>query len=386
MGTTMTPAAAGQMELRTTDFGNLAGWAQDNQAEALRAFLRSCTRLSRSNDALRVGTHSVSGARMAEICAAAAGLGADPQAAQARAFFEDHFQPASVVDDGSTNGLFTGYFEPEFAGSRSYGGDYTVPIYRRPPDLETTNGQYGRRVGGSLQPYYTRREIESGALSGQSLELVYLRSPVDAFFAHIQGSARIALDDGGIMSIAFAAKNGQEYQAIGRVLIDRGAIARENMSMQSIRTWLEANPEAGRDVMWQNPSFIFFQEGAAREPGVGPPGAASVGLTTGRSLAVDKTVYSYGLPMWLETTLPSADGKTLSAHNRLMVAQDTGSAIRGAIRGDVFVGTGYAAGQIAGRMQQDGQLYVLLPRGTAAATPAPTSPASSAPTPEDSLR
>jgi membrane-bound lytic murein transglycosylase A len=358
---------AGQMAVTVTGFDTLEGWTDDNHSDGLIAFLRSCPRLSAATGDLQAGPRRVSAPRLAEICALAQDPGLLVDAAAARRFFEAHFEPALVTDGGRETGLFTGYFEPRYEGSRRRGGNYATALLRRPEDLERSNGQYGRRVGGALQPYYTRREIESGILDGRGLELVWLKSAVDAFFVHVQGSARILLDDGTTMNVAFAAKNGQDYTAIGKVLVDRGALAREDVSMQTIRAWLESHRDEARAVMWENASFIFFQETEAAPEGVGPPGAAGVGLTAGRSLAVDKDLYAYGLPMWLETTLPGDAGET--AFRRLMVAQDTGSAIRGAVRGDVFVGSGDAAGAVAGRMKQDGRLFVLLPRDTAAVPP-----------------
>ncbi len=363
--TSDTPAA----ELRATSYENLSGWANDRHSLALRTFQRSCRRLSRSSSSLRAGTQTIPAARVGEVCRLALELGTAADDNTARAFFESQFEPMAVSEGGDGQGLFTGYFEPEYPGSRTPSSDYRVPIYARPNDLERITGSsgstYGRRINGSLRPYYTRREIESGQLRGRGLEIVYLRSPVDAFFAHIQGSARIILAEGGHLKISFAAKNGHEYFPVGRALIQSGEITAENMSMQAIRSWLEAHPDQVDTLLWKNDSFIFFQESEAGEPGIGPPGAEGVGLTPGRSLAVDKRVYSYGLPMWLETTLPTRDGSRARPFNHLMVAQDTGSAITGAVRGDVFVGTGSEAGEIAGLMKQEGRLVVLVPRRSA---------------------
>ena len=264
----------------------------------------------------------------------------------ARRFFEQNFAPHKVSKAGD-EGLFTGYFEPQYAGSRTRTLVYHVPLYRKPDDFR--------------QPYLDRRQIERGALDGRGLELVFLSSLVDAFFIHVQGSARISLPDGNVMRVGFAAKSGHPYTAIGRVLIDRGALRREDVTMQTIRAWLERNPAEAQDVMWRNRSFIFFREAPAFDRELGPLGAQSVNLEALRSIAVDKSLYSYGLPMWLDTTLPLGDDGATEPLRRLMVAQDTGSAIKGAIRADIFVGSGDAAGDVAGRMKQKGSLVVLLP-------------------------
>lgn len=362
------PALADQVSLRQVRFADIIEWREDRHVAALETFSRTCSRLTKSRKSVRIAGKSISSGVMKRICRAAVQLGSAVDDRTAREFFERHFAPVSVVVRGSPNGLFTGYFEPEYDGSLNPTPRFQVPLYRRPPDLVRFHGgtgsgpAYGRKVGGRAQPYLDRREIESGGLRGRGLELVYLESPVDAFFIHVQGSGRIRLPGGGVMRVGFAAKSGHPYTAIGKVLIDMGAIRREQVSMQSIRAWLEANPGRVRDVLWRNRSFIFFRRLGGGDPNLGPPGAAGVGLTPGRSLAVDPRHYSYGVPLWLETTLPIDDNGETVPYRRLMIAQDTGSAIKGAIRGDVFVGTGSDAGAVAGRMKQAGRLIALMPR------------------------
>lgn len=220
---------------------------------------------------------------------------------------------------------------------------------------------YASMASGTPKPFFTRREIDNGALAGRGLELVYLESPIDAFFAHVQGSARIRLAEGGVMRVGFAAKNGHPYTAIGKVLVDAGEIALKDVSMQTIRAWLSANPDRADQVMWQNDSYIFFREVTEVDEDLGPVGAAQVPLTPGRSLAVDKAIHAYGLPVWVETTAPSGPNGAREPFRRLMVTQDTGSAIIGAVRGDVFWGSGDRAGEIAGLMKDPGRMYVLVP-------------------------
>ena len=292
---------------------------------------------------------------MTKICRRALTLSGSANRATARKFFETHFSPHAVSTPEGSSGLFTGYFEPVYAGSRTRTIAYHVPLYKVPPDLKSRPKPYR----------FARHEIEQGALDGRGLELVYLSSLEDAFFIHIQGSARIVLPDGDVMRVGFAAKTGHDYTPIGRVLIKMGVLRKQDVTMQSIRSWLEANPAEAQKVMWQNRSFIFFRDAGRVDPALGPQGAQGVNLDAMRSMAVDRGVYSYGLPMWLDSTLPvSADGPA-QALRRLMIAQDTGSGVKGAVRGDVFVGSGDTAGDIAGRMKQQGSLIVLIPGAAA---------------------
>ena len=290
----------------------------------------------------------------------------------ARAFFERWFVPHLASAGRRAGGLFTGYYEPELNGSRVRSDRYAVPIYVKPSDLVSVDlGLFrrslkgeriaGRLVDGRLTPYASRAEIEAGRLRGRELELVWVDDAVDAFFLHIQGSGRIALVGGGMLRIGYAASNGHPYTAIGGQLIGRGAIAREDMSMQSIRSWLAANPDEAVALMNTNASFVFFRE----LDGEGPLGTQGVVLTPGRSLAVDRRFVALGLPIWLDTTDPLDPEKPL---RRLLVAQDTGGAIRGAVRGDIFWGHGLDAAARAGRMRQTGRYFVLLPRQPAAVT------------------
>lgn len=338
--------AAAANGLVAASFADIPGWTDDDHAAALRTFARSCARMVKSRRPVRALSKRVDAGTVAGVCGVALHIAGTADRAAAQAYFERHFVPYRAQAAGDQS-LFTGYFEPEYAGSRVRTIAYHVPLYRKPRDFR--------------QPYFDRRQIETGALDGRGLELVFLASQVDAFFVHVQGSARIMLRDGAIMRVGFAAKSGHPYTAIGKVLIDRGVLKRGEVTMQSIRTWLEQNPAAAQQVMWRNRSFIFFRE-VAGDPDLGPVGAQGIGLDALRSIAVDASLYSYGLPMWLVTTLPvGADGER-RPFRRLMISQDTGSAVQGTVRADIFIGSGHEAGEIAGRMKERGRMFVLMPR------------------------
>ncbi|MGI9481317.1 MAG: murein transglycosylase A [Hyphomicrobiales bacterium] len=289
----------------------------------------------------------------------------------ARAFFERNFSPVEIRASSS---MFTGYFEPELEGSRKPGPGYPVTIYRKPKDLvalpkasaKKLGMPYGRKTASGVKPYYTRKQIERGALKARGLELIWLKDWTDAFFLHVQGSGRVKLDTGEVVRIGFAGKNGRPYTAIGKVLIDWGELERGKVTMQSIRAWLLLNPNRMHELFWKNQSFIFFREIKVKNPKLGPPGAQGVELSAGRSLAVDGKYHLYGTPVWLETNTPSGQGGKLEPFRSLMVAQDTGSAIKGKVRGDIFFGSGEKAGQLAGPMQSPGRMVLLLPKPLAA--------------------
>ena len=363
-----------RLVLRPVSFRDLPGWEADDPSPALHALRRSCAALGERADDEPLDSAPLGG-RVADwrgICAAAAGV---EGAAEARTFFESHFNAYEVRNNAEALGLFTGYFEPELRGAERADSRYAVPLYRRPQDLVTVDlGQFrselagervaGRVAGGVLEPYATRAEIDDGALAEQGLELAWVDDPVDAFFLHIQGSGRIAFEDGKTRRIAHAATNGQPYFPIGRKLVEIGAIEREEVSMPTIRAWLEATPDRAHEVMHENRSYVFFrwlEEGQAAE---GPVGAQGVALTAGRSLAVDRRFVPLTAPVWLETGVPHPEPAGEDRRiRRLMVAQDTGSAIRGPVRGDVYWGSGADAGAIAGRMKHQGRYWLLLPRG-----------------------
>jgi membrane-bound lytic murein transglycosylase A len=362
------------LTLNAVPFDALPGWGEDHLAPALATFAASCAKLALSPQDLALG-----GAGEAARLGGQAGLwGAVCTAARAappaddvaaRAFFQTHLQAYAVGNAGNPEGLYTGYYEPQIEGARTRGGVYQTPIYSRPSDLVQVDlGAFaddlkgrtvvGRVSDGALLPYYDRNEIEAGALRSKRAELLFLADPVDAFFLQIQGSGRVTLPGGQVVRVSYAGQNGRPYVPIGRVLLTRGDIPADQVSMQSIRAWLNAHPAEASAVMNQNPSYVFFREITNIDPSVGPPGSLGVPLTPGRSIAVDRTFIPLGAPVWIDTTDP-LDGSKLQ---RLMVAQDLGGAIRGPVRADLFFGWDAQATERAGKMRQKGQEYVLLPK------------------------
>ncbi len=298
-------------------------------------------------------------------CSVALALPAGDNGA-ARQFFESWFRPYLVANNDRSEGLFTGYYEIELRGALEADANYNVPVYRTPRDqIAVDLGDFdpelagrslvGRVEGGRLKPYHARRAIQQGALDGRGLELVWLDDPLDAFMLHVQGSGRVRLRDGRTTRIGYAGNNGHAYRSIGRELIRRGALEAHEASWQGIRRWIESNPAEAADLLAVNRRYIFFDE----ITGDGPVGAQGVALTAGRSLAVDTRYVPLGLPMWLDTLQP---GPGKSPLQRLVVAQDTGAAIKGPVRGDFFWGTGDTALEYAGRMKHRGRYYLLLPR------------------------
>ena len=308
---------------------------------------------------------------LAGICSRARGL-ASGDARAVRDFFESSFVPYAVGDRGETSGLLTGYYEPELAGDRRRHGRFVHPLYLAPGDRMVLDlGDFrrdlaGRRIvgmirGGRFRPYYDRGEIERGALAGRGLELLWVDDPVALFFLQIQGSGRVRLPGGEVVRVGYSGQNGHDYTPIGRVLVERGAMKMEDVSLQSIRAWLRAHPAEAAAVMDANRSYVFFR----RLDGTGVVGAEGVGLTPGRSLAVDPAFLPYGLPLYLAAKAPALPelGRAEEAPlDRLAVAQDTGGAIRGPVRADLFLGPGREAEQIAGRMKQPLRLWLLWPK------------------------
>jgi membrane-bound lytic murein transglycosylase A len=349
--------------LAAAKFSDMPGWANDPVGEALPALRLQCRRL-----ALLPADAALGGQDLAATYGGLAGQWTDPCAAalslepgdNTHRFFETWFAPYRVTDPA----LVTGYFEPVVAGSRQMAPGYQVPVLAKPEDLVRAGGvdelgrpSLGRLAGGAIVPYWTRAEIEGGAMGPEVRPIAYLASPVDLFFAQIQGSALVQLADGGTMRLAFAARNGRPYTPIGRVLVEQHALAPDQVSMQSIRRWLETHPDQAKAVMDRNESYVFFREAEDADPSLGPAGALGVDLTAGRSAAVDKSFIPLGAPVFVDSTVP--DGRKWQ---HLVLAQDLGSAIAGPARVDVFLGTGPAAVEWAGRMRQAGQLWVLLPR------------------------
>lgn len=366
------------LTFQPASFADLPGYGADRISEALPALSRSCARMvPRGARALDNYDRYGTGNDWQPFCAALAQLpqGDDPGL---RRLIEAELQPVLVIGDGKAEGLFTGYYEPLVRGSRRKQGAYAMPLYRQPPDLvqvdlgefrDSLKGQRiaGRVRDGRLRPYDDRGAIDAGALANKNLEMVWLDDASDAFFLQVQGSGLVQLDTGEKTRVGFAAQNGHPYVAIGRVMIARGTLSREDVSMQAIRAWLRANPDAAPELLRQNPSYVFFRELPPPKDDLdGPPGAQGVALVPGRSLAVDRSHHALGLPLWLDAKQPAANGSGDALLQRLMVAQDTGGAIRGAVRGDVFWGAGAQAESVAGRMKHPGRFWLLLPKSVAA--------------------
>ncbi len=348
-------------------FSDIAGWPEDDHGAALATFRRSCAEIVADGRAFaRPVVFGGEKRQWLPVCELAA------KAIDGRDFFEQNFVPLRVSEVEKPEGLFTGYYEPEAEGSLTPSPDYPAAIYRKPPDLVSFSADaagegglaYGRIVDGAPRPYFTRREIEEGALAGQGLEIVWLRSWVDAFFIHVQGSGRVRLGDGRIIRLAYGAKSGRPYTGIGGILVERGEFSREDMSMQTLRRWMARDGAAARELMWRNESFIFFRQVELPVNDLGAPGAQGVQLTPMRSLAVDRSIWMFGTPVWLDTRIPDGRGGT-EDFRRLTIAQDTGSAILGAIRGDIYFGFDPLAGARAGPMKAPGAMVVLLPRTVA---------------------
>ncbi|MDA8230205.1 MAG: murein transglycosylase A [Magnetospirillum sp.] len=355
---------ADRLVLSPARFEDLPGWRRDSAAAALPAFLKSCERITRMPFDASIGAQGVGGvaADWMGACGAARRVPPGDDGA-ARAFFEQWFTPWQAANNGKADGLFTGYYEPELNGSRVRHGPYTVPLLARPGDLVTFDpGSFrpdlpheqlaGRVMNGRLEPYPARAAIESGALGDLARPLVWLDDPVDAHILHIQGSGRVKLDDGTVVRVGVAATNGRPFVGIGKLLADKGKLP-AGSSMPVIRAWLRAHPDEAGALMDGNPRYVFYR----MVPGDGPVGTEGVVLTAQRSLAVDTRFLPLGAPLWLDTVTPK--GVPL---RRIVVAQDTGAAIRGPVRGDLFWGTGDAAFDMAGGMKSPGRYWLLLPR------------------------
>ncbi|MDX2495802.1 MAG: MltA domain-containing protein [Desulfuromusa sp.] len=340
--------------LSPVGWDQIDGWLLDYPTAAFRAFQASCRAIGKRE-------------RWQQVCSEA-GVLAPVDDLTTREYFERFFQPYQVRnEDGSSDGLITGYYGPELLGSRLPTEEFKYPLYSQPDNMLIIDlnelypelSKYrlrGRIVGNRVVPFFERAEIDNGGnpLFGQ--ELFWVKDPVDLFFLHIQGSGRIRLPDGELVMVNYANQNGHPYRSIGKLLLERNAMTRDQMSMQNIRRWVKENPEAGKQLLSENPSYVFFRELSADF--TSPPGALGVPLTALRSLAVDPHTIPLGAPVFLSTTFPGTDNPL----QQLMVAQDTGGAIKGQVRADFFWGMGNDAGKIAGRMKQDGRLWVLLPK------------------------
>jgi membrane-bound lytic murein transglycosylase A len=360
------PIKIADSQLEPVRWSDLQGWTADDHLAAFAAYRTSCQAL-KSRPASEERT--LEGA-LREICHRAVML--RPQTDQdARTFFEENFLPVRIARVGEAEGLLTGYYEPIVQGSRFPNPEFHFPLYRRPPDLVAVGHERGpfpnrgalvgrRNHKGEIVPYYDRAAIEAGALDGQRLEICWLRDAFDVMNIQIQGSARVILEDGTPLRVNYDAHNGYPYGSVGRVLIDRNLIPREQMSMQRIREWMAAHPDQAPAIRAANRAYVFFRITGLSHEG-DPVGAQGVPLTAGRSIAVDR-MHVYGTPFFIEAALPIESGKSASSFHRLMVAQDTGSAIIGPARADLYWGAGDDAGRLAGRIRHAGRFVMLLPR------------------------
>jgi membrane-bound lytic murein transglycosylase A len=355
-------------------WADIAGWHEDDHLGAYRAFRLSCKPISaqQAPPADPKADPKALGISLREPCRAA--RAADiADGARAKAFFEQHFLPLRISRLGEDEGFVTGYYEPVVDGSRTQTEAYTVPVYRRPSNLFVrgfrqdsvslpNKGQVFRKIGRrKLVPYYDRAEIEDGKIAGRGLEICWLKNQADLLFTQIQGSARVRLEGGSTIRINYDAHNGYPYTAVGRILIERGIIPKEQMSMQRIREWMEQNPDGANELRRQNRSYVFFREVQLSDKDEAV-GAQGVPLTPGRSIAVDKALHVYGTPFFIEGELPIESEQSRTPFRRLMIAQDTGSAIVGPARADLYFGAGADAGRVAGRLKHNMRFVMLVPK------------------------
>jgi len=347
-------AGAAALKLRNADlqplaFNALSGWDTDDHATAFKAFLNSCQAIQHGSVKMRRKRPIYGG--LYNACMQAISAGSLDRVA-ARRFFEENFKPVRITTNqtvgpySGTDGFYTGYWELQVRGSRKKTDELTVPIYRTP------RGKIARK---------DRAAIVGGALEGKDLEICWIKDPIDAFFAEIQGSFRVHLDTGELLRLNYDSSNGKPYTPVGRILIERGIFTPEEMSMDKIREYMVANPEEGKKLRLMNRSYIFFRE-TALDADDEPNGAQGVPLTAGRSLAVDPTQHVYGTPIWIDAKFPINGETPEDSFRRLMFAQDTGGAIRGAARADIYFGHGEGIGSVAGRIKQFGQFVVLVPK------------------------
>lgn len=334
----------GDIKLQEVKFEDLESWEDNRHRESLLSFLNSCKKLAKMPQSRSIGGQigNIYASDFRDVCEIGnviKGL-SDRQISN---FFQNWFKPYLVTNrDNESRGLFTGYYEASLNGSKIKSERFKYPIYAKPTDL-------------IKDPYLTRQQIESGALKSKDLEIVYVDDAVELFFMHIQGSGRVKLPSGAVLRISYAAKNNQPFSPISTYLLDNNFLSKREISAENIKKWLKENPEVAKEAMNFNQSYIFFK--VSKEEYV--IGAQGVELTREKSLAVDKNIIPYGLPLWLDTTINGKD------YHNLMIAQDTGSAIKGAVRGDIFFGYGDESQHKASSMSNYGKYYALLPRNIA---------------------
>lgn len=335
----------GNLKLKQIDFSELDGWQNDDHKKALQALIHSCNKFAKMPQKRRIGNQigNINAEDFRDVCDIAEVVKTMDNL-QAKNFFENWFKAFRVEGKhGNGNGTFTGYYEASLKGNYNKTSEFKYPIYAKPKDLES-------------EPYLTRAEIENGALKNKNLELIYVNDKVDLFFMHTQGSGRITLPDGSIVKIAFAARNNQPFIGVGNYMVEKGLLERDKLNSATVRAWLKANPEQADEIMNINNAYVFFRVATSE----GVIGAQGVPLTAERSLAVDSEIMPYGFPLWVDTMQKQKDGSKVK-FQKLMVAQDTGSAIKGSVRGDIFFGNGEEAEERASYMASQGQYYILIP-------------------------
>lgn len=364
------PLTLPNTQLEPITWPEIDGWAEDDHDAAFAAFLNSCRAILQGTEATREA-QSVYGALYA-VCRKAVAL-KPRKPGEARAFFEQNFRPVRISPLGEADGFLTGYYEPIIEGRRKQTRQFDYPLYRKPPNLLpggrmlVTSVSSRRRGKGKIRkrlllPFHDRAAIDDGVLAGRNLEICWLKDPIDAFFAHIQGSVRVQLDDGRMLRLTYLAANGHPYVSIGRYLIERNIIPREEMSMDRIRQWMQAHPEEGKVLRRKNKSYVFFRETHLANDQE-PIGGEGISLSPGRSIAVDHKLHVYGTPFFISADLPIESEKPTTKFRRLMIAQDTGGAIIGPARADIYFGAGDEAGSISGRLRHPGRFVMLLPNG-----------------------
>jgi membrane-bound lytic murein transglycosylase A len=359
--------------LTPTAFTALPGW-KDDDPSSLFAVMQRCRQHMRTVKPYRTGSLGIPSQALEKIFAAADGFPRQ-SAEEARRFFETHFQPFLICRNDGQPGFVTAFYEPEVEVSAVPDAVWRYPFYRRPDDLVDLDDSnrpldmdasyaFGRRTDTGIEFFWDRQAIDQGALDGRGLEIAWARSRIDVFFAHVQGAARLRYPDGSVQRITYAAKAGHPFTGIGRHLVDVGEIAAADISMQTIRRWLAEHPRRQDEILWQNRSYIFFREAPVDDPALGPVAAAKVPLEPMRSIAVDRLIHTFATPFYVDSRNLThlTDGKPFQ---RLMMALDTGTAIVGPARGDIFTGSGEAAGEPVGNVKNQADFYIFVPRDMA---------------------
>ena len=357
--------------LEKRGFEDLAGWGEDDPRELIAA-LRRCRVHILNRKPYKAGALGIQAEELLPAMDAAEALGAAASAQAARSFFENHFIPFFIRRADGGKGFVTAFYEPDVEVSDTPDETWRYPFYSRPVDLidlDDTNRpaamdrsyMFGHLSDGEVCEYPDRKAIDLGYLAGRGLEIAWAKSKADVFFTHVQGAGRLTFRDGSVKRITYAAKAGHPFTGIGRHLVDTGEVDPAKISMGAIREWLANNPDRADEIYWRNRSYIFFREEDIGDPALGPVAAAKVQMTPGRSLAVDRSIHTFGCPFYIESeSLTRLDaGKPF---RRLMLALDTGTAIVGPARGDIFTGSGAEAGDLAGSVRNDANFFILVPK------------------------